>query len=45
MENAVKTTRRRNTLLIALAVIVVAAGIGAWLYYDKSRGGEAAAQT
>ena len=39
------TTRRRNTLLIALAVIVAAAGVGAWLYYDKSRGGEAAAQT
>jgi len=45
MENAVKTGQRRTTLLIALAVIVVAAGIGAWLYYDKSRGGEAAAQT
>ena len=45
MENAVKTTRRRNTLLIALAVILAAAGVGAWLYYDKSRGGEAAAQT
>ena len=31
-------------LLIALALVVVAAGIGAWVYYDKSRGGEAAAQ-
>ena len=45
MENAVKTGQRRTTLLIALTVIVVAAGVGAWLYYDKSRGGEAAAQT
>jgi multidrug efflux system membrane fusion protein len=31
-------------LLIALALIVAAAGIGAWVYYDKARGGEAAAQ-
>jgi len=31
-------------LLIALALVVAAAGIGAWVYYDKSRGGEAAAQ-
>jgi len=32
-------------LLIALALVVAAAGIGAWVYYDKSRGGQAAAQT
>jgi multidrug efflux system membrane fusion protein len=31
-------------LLIALALVVAAAGIGAWVYYDKTRGGEAAAQ-
>ena len=31
-------------LLIALALIVAAAGIGAWVYYDKVRGGQAAAQ-
>jgi membrane fusion protein, multidrug efflux system len=31
-------------LLIALATVVAAAGIGAWVYYDKVRGGEAAAQ-
>jgi multidrug efflux system membrane fusion protein len=31
-------------LLIALALIVAAAGIGAWVYYDKARGGQAAAQ-
>ena len=45
LENPVKTTRRRNTLLIALALIVAAAAVGAWLYYDKSRGSDAAAQT
>jgi multidrug efflux system membrane fusion protein len=45
MENGVKNRYRRTTLLIALAVIVAAAGVGAWLYYGKSRGGEAAAQT
>ncbi|HEV8107887.1 MAG TPA: efflux RND transporter periplasmic adaptor subunit, partial [Burkholderiales bacterium] len=31
-------------LLIGLALVVGAAGIGAWLYYDKSRGSEAVAQ-
>jgi multidrug efflux system membrane fusion protein len=31
-------------LLVALALIVAAAGIGAWVYYDKARGGQAAAQ-
>jgi len=31
-------------LLIALALVVAAAGVGAWVYYDKTRGGEAAAQ-
>ncbi|HEY7240226.1 MAG TPA: MdtA/MuxA family multidrug efflux RND transporter periplasmic adaptor subunit [Burkholderiales bacterium] len=45
MDNAVKATRRRNMLLIALAVVVAAACVGAWVYYDKTRGGEAAAQT
>ncbi len=44
MDNAVKATRRRNLLLIALALVVAAAGIGAWVYYDQTRGGEAAAQ-
>jgi multidrug efflux system membrane fusion protein len=44
MENAVKTARRRNMLLIGLALVVGAAGVGAWLYYDKSRGSEAVAQ-
>jgi multidrug efflux system membrane fusion protein len=44
MENAVKATRRRNMLLIGLALVVAAAGVGAWLYYDKSRGSEAVAQ-
>src|SRR5262245_23085168 len=44
MESAVKPTRRRNLLLIALALVVAAAGVGAWLYFDKSLGGEAAAQ-
>jgi multidrug efflux system membrane fusion protein len=31
-------------LLIGLALVVAAAGVGAWLYYDKSRGSEAVAQ-
>jgi len=31
-------------LLIALALVVAAAGIGAWVYYDQTRGGQAAAQ-
>jgi membrane fusion protein, multidrug efflux system len=31
-------------LVIALALVVAAAGIGAWVYYDKTRGGQAAAQ-
>jgi multidrug efflux system membrane fusion protein len=44
MENAVIAKRRRNMLLIGLALVVGAAGIGAWLYYDKSRGSEAVAQ-
>jgi membrane fusion protein, multidrug efflux system len=44
MDSAVKATRRRNLLVIALALVVAAAGIGAWVYYDKTRGGEAAAQ-
>src|SRR6185503_2378312 len=44
MDSAVKATRRRNMLLIALALVVAAAGVGAWVYYDKTRGGEAAAQ-
>ena len=44
MDSAVKATRRRNMLLIALALVVAAAGIGAWVYYDKARGGQAAAQ-
>jgi multidrug efflux system membrane fusion protein len=44
MENAVNAKRRRNMLLIGLALVVGAAGVGAWLYYDKSRGSEAVAQ-
>jgi multidrug efflux system membrane fusion protein len=44
MENAVNAKRRRNMLLIGLALVVAAAGVGAWLYYDKSRGNEAVAQ-
>ena len=31
-------------LVVALALVMAAAGIGAWVYYDKSRGGKAAAQ-
>jgi len=31
-------------LVVALALVVAAAGVGAWVYYDKSRGGQAAAQ-
>jgi len=42
MDSAVKATR--NMLLVVLALIVAAAGIGAWVYYDKARGGQAAAQ-
>ena len=44
MNDAVKAKRRRNLLVVALALVVAAAGIGAWVYYDKTRGGEAAAQ-
>jgi len=44
MDSAVKATRRRNMLLLALALVVAAALVGAWIYYDKTRGGEAAAQ-
>src|SRR4051812_8989273 len=44
MDSAVKPTRRRNMLLLALALVVAAALVGAWIYYDKTRGGEAAAQ-
>jgi multidrug efflux system membrane fusion protein len=44
MKDAVKATRRRNLLVMALALVVAAAGIGAWVYYDKTRGGEPAAQ-
>src|SRR3954466_13966034 len=44
MDSAVKATRRRNMLLLALACVGAAALVGAWIYYDKTRGGEAAAQ-
>jgi multidrug efflux system membrane fusion protein len=44
MNDAVKAKRRRNLLAVALALVVAAVGIGAWVYYDKTRGGEAAAQ-
>src|SRR5437762_13904071 len=43
MDSAVNT-RRRNLLIVALFLVVAAAIVGAWIYYDKSRGGEAAAQ-
>jgi multidrug efflux system membrane fusion protein len=44
MNDAVNAKRRRNLLVVALALVVAAAGIGAWVYYDKTRSGEAAAQ-
>ena len=44
MNEVVKATRRRKLLVVALALVVAGAGIGAWVYYDKTRGGEAAAQ-
>ena len=44
MNNAVKATTRRNLLVIALALVVAAAAVGAWVYYDKTRDGGAAAQ-
>ncbi|MFL6573537.1 MAG: MdtA/MuxA family multidrug efflux RND transporter periplasmic adaptor subunit [Burkholderiales bacterium] len=36
--------RRRNLLVAALVLVAAAALVGAWIYYDKTRGGEAAAQ-
>ncbi|MFL6565584.1 MAG: MdtA/MuxA family multidrug efflux RND transporter periplasmic adaptor subunit [Burkholderiales bacterium] len=36
--------RRRNLLVAALVLVAAAAVVGAWMYYDKTRGGEAAAQ-
>jgi len=43
MDSAVNK-RRRNLLVVALGLVLAAAVVGAWMYYDKTRGGEAAAQ-
>src|SRR3954447_1845211 len=43
MDSAVNK-RRRNLLVVALGLVLAAAVVGAWMYYDRTRGGEAAAQ-
>jgi len=43
MDSTVKRVRARRLLLIALA-LVVAAGVGAWVYYHHGARGDAAAQ-